>query len=244
MRKRVFQILLILGVIYFLSYIIPTTSYWVKDCGMLRFTDFDHFDSECSVGLWAVVYLIYGIPAWILFILAIVFYFKWKHSGDENMGIEKNSVDGRGLRILGIISSLVMIFPFLFERIANHLFFKSSGILVNKLNYLFLYFRLYTHFGLYAFYILYNLFIYLFLFFPLYYCAWKKEPKNKYIKIWAKISTITIPIYITLRIIDNFSRGGFISSGWSVWFAVSFVIALGFLLLPLYYYAWRKTPNF
>ena len=63
---------------------------------------------------------------------------------------------------------------------------------------------------------------------PLFYFAWVKKPKNKQMKLWAKIVTIIFVIYFILGFISPWGLDLF-----------SIILTL-FVMIPLYYYAWRK----
>lgn len=76
------------------------------------------------------------------------------------------------------------------------------------------------------------IFYFLFFTFPLLYFAFSKESNNKFIKIWARIITIILPVLIIFRSI--------VSSTLSL--SLGFVDL--FLLSPLYYYGWfRNSPQ-
>ena len=65
---------------------------------------------------------------------------------------------------------------------------------------------------------------------PLFYFGWVKKPKNKEMKLWAKVLTILLPILLVL---------GFISPWGLELTDIPSTIPSILIIVPLYYYGWR-----
>ena len=66
---------------------------------------------------------------------------------------------------------------------------------------------------------------------PLFYFAWVKKPTNNTMKIWAKVSSILLILFLI---------GGFVSPTGFENIDIPYIFPSLIILVPIFYFAWRK----
>ncbi|MBU4351614.1 MAG: hypothetical protein KJ939_00845 [Nanoarchaeota archaeon] len=72
---------------------------------------------------------------------------------------------------------------------------------------------------------------------PVFYFAWFQKHKIEYMKNWAQITSIIIPIYLIYGTLTQIIEWW--ESGYYIAYIISYIQGI-IILVPLYYFAWKK----